>query len=96
MNTSATNQVMDAITGTILKHYPETAAVYLFGSCFTENERKDSDVDLARLLPPSSPVRNLQLALGECRGELAQLLGKEVDLLNLSSFSLRSFRRRLS
>ena len=40
------------IVRTVLRHYPDTQAIYLFGSYGTENEWPDSDVDIALLLPP--------------------------------------------
>lgn len=36
----------------ILKAWPDTQAIYLFGSWGTEYERAESDVDIAILLPP--------------------------------------------
>ena len=71
----------------ILKHYPKTQAVYLFGSYETDFERSDSDIDLALLLPHGSREGNLQLAGSDCRFELEEMLGKEVDLLNLRMLS---------
>ncbi len=42
------------IVRTVLDHYPDTQAIYLFGSYGTENEWPDSDVDIALLLPPTA------------------------------------------
>ena len=36
----------------ILKHHPDTEAVYIFGTFDTPNQREESDMDIAILLPP--------------------------------------------
>ena len=41
-----------AIVRLVLAHYPAAQGVYLFGSYGTADERPDSDVDVALLLPP--------------------------------------------
>jgi len=46
-----------SIIDTILEHYPDVQAIYLFGSYGTENERPDSDIDVAILLPVESAKR---------------------------------------
>lgn len=75
------------IVETILKYCPETQAVYLFGTYGTVDERPESDVDIALLLPHNSRIGNLQLAKSDCRFELEELLEKEVDLLNVRKLS---------
>ncbi len=75
------------IIETILKYYPETQAVYLFGTYGTVAERPESDVDLALLLPCGSTAGNVQLAESDCRSELEKLLEKEVDLLSVRKLS---------
>ena len=62
-------------------------AVYLFGSFATGDERADSDVDIALLLPHKSSVTTVQLAMSDGRYELEQLVGRQVDLLNLRMVS---------
>ncbi len=75
------------IIETILKYYPETQAVYLFGTYGTADERADSDVDIALLLSHGSPEGNLQLAGSRCRFKLEEILEKELDLLSLRKLS---------
>ncbi len=75
------------ITETVLKHFPEVQAVYLFGTYGTGDQRPESDADIALLLPHSSRIGNLQLARSDCRFDLEELLEKEVDLLNLRELS---------
>lgn len=75
------------ITETILTHFPDTQAIYLFGSYGTQDEWPDSDVDIALLLPPIMAKQTDYLALDDLRRALERLLGKEVDLINLSQVS---------
>jgi predicted nucleotidyltransferase len=58
-------------------------AIYLFGSMATGSSRPGSDVDLAFL--PAEPVD--PLACFDCAQELAELLGREVDLVDLTTAS---------
>jgi len=73
----------DAIIRTVLEHYPDTQAIYLFGSYGTEQEWPDSDVDIAVLLPPEEAKKAGLLQMSDLRFDLETLLGKEVDLINL-------------
>ena len=47
----------------VLKHYPATQAIYLFGTYGTPDEWPNSDVDIAVLLPPKQARALSQLAL---------------------------------
>lgn len=73
----------EQIVQTILTHIPQVQAVYLFGSYGTQDERPSSDVDIALLLLPKQAKAAGSLLLGELHLALAELLGKEVDLVNL-------------
>lgn len=68
----------------ILEHTPAVQAIYLFGSYGTTDEWPNSDVDIALLLPPGQAQRSLMDAMPLA---LTQLLGKEVDLINLRQVS---------
>ena len=57
------------------------AAVYLFGSAATGRARRDSDLDLAFL--PAEPAE--PLARFAASQALADALGREVDLVDLST-----------
>ena len=59
------------------------AAVYVFGSTATGRERPESDLDLAVL--PMDPVSASQLL--EVRFQLAEALGRDVDLIDLARSS---------
>lgn len=71
------------IIETVLEHYPEVQAIYLFGSYGTEQEWPESDVDIAMLLPPEKSVTAGLLMMSDLRFELESKLKKEVDLINL-------------
>lgn len=60
---------------------PELAAVYLFGSAADGSERADSDIDLA--VYSGRRVDRLQLI--ELQEQVAQTLGRDVDLVDLAS-----------
>jgi uncharacterized protein len=75
------------IVRTVLGHYPDTQAIYLFGSYDTENEWPDSDVDIALLLPPDQAKASRMLAMSPLCSELGSLLEKPVDLINLREVS---------
>ena len=77
----------EQIVQTIVIHYPKVQAVYLFGSYGTADERPSSDVDIAVLLPHEEAKAAGSLLLGELHLALAELLGKEVDLVNLRQVS---------
>ncbi|MBI5233108.1 MAG: nucleotidyltransferase domain-containing protein [Deltaproteobacteria bacterium] len=75
------------IVETIIRHYPDTQAIYLFGSYGTENEWPSSDVDIALLLPPKTSKRVGHLMMDQLHGELELLTRRDVDLLNLRNIS---------
>ncbi|GAB1431774.1 type II toxin-antitoxin system antitoxin [Spirochaetota bacterium] len=72
-----------SIVNTILKFYPNTEAIYLFGSYGTEFERPDSDLDIALLLPWSAELKQNTLALTPCWSALTELFSRKIDLINL-------------
>lgn len=71
------------ITQTILAHYPNTEAIYLFGSFNTRHQRKDSDIDIAILLHPVTAKQVGSLLLSKLSAELREVTNREVDLVNL-------------
>jgi uncharacterized protein len=75
------------IVRTVLGHYPDTQAIYLFGSYGTKNEWPDSDVDIALLLPPDQAKASRMLAMSPLCSALGSLLEKPVDLINLREVS---------
>ena len=75
------------LTNTVLRHYPATQAVYLFGSYGTQQQWPNSDADIALLLPPDEARRVCSLSMTELQASLERLLDKEVDLINLRQVS---------
>jgi predicted nucleotidyltransferase len=67
----------------VISTYPATQAIYLLGSYGTGDERQDSDIDIALLLPHDEAKAAGSLAMSPLRFELEQRLGREVDLINL-------------
>jgi predicted nucleotidyltransferase len=76
-----------AIIRTIVEHYPEVQAIYLFGSYGTADQWPDSDIDLALLLPPQQASSERPLAMSQCWSDLADSLGREVDVVNIRRVS---------
>lgn len=72
----------------ILTTWPDTQAIYLFGSWGTEHERPESDVDIAVLLPAQQAKEAESLLLTDLHQSLQALLNKEVDLINLRQVSM--------
>ena len=72
-----------SIVNIILNNYPDTQAVYLFGSFGTEDERSDCDVDIALLFLPIAAQTIGSLAMSDLRFELEEKLDKTVDSINL-------------
>jgi len=70
------------IISTILSYYPAVQGIYLFGSYGSEKERRDSDIDIALLLPPEQARNEKMLLLSQCRFDLEEALSRPVDLLN--------------
>lgn len=71
------------ITSTILAHYPNAQAIYLFGSHGTDSAWNDSDVDIGLLLPPDESKRAGNLTFNHAHLSLEHFFGRDVDLINL-------------
>ncbi len=67
----------------ILDAWPETQAIYLFGSWGTEYERPESDLDVAILLPPKQAKGTGSLLFSELHQMLQVAFKRDVDLINL-------------
>jgi predicted nucleotidyltransferase len=79
--------VQDVLIQTVLNHYPDTQAIYLFGSWGTADEWPNSDVDMAVLLPPQQAKGVDFLAWNTLTVRLGDIVHKSVDLLNLRQVS---------
>ena len=76
-------QAIDVIKDVVLRFYPNTQAIYLFGSYQTENEWPASDVDVAVLLSPDESGIAGSLMMSELYSTLGTMLRKDVDIVNL-------------
>ena len=72
----------DVIIRNALAYYPDTQAIYRFGSHGTDEEWGDSDIDIALLLPHHEAKRAGHLVLSDLHLRLSAVLEREVDLLN--------------
>lgn len=79
MNDESTQQLFQRLTRALVNAMPEVWAVYAYGSMVKGGERADSDLDLGVLTPPGKKISNLL----ELRAELADLAGREVDIVDL-------------
>ena len=73
----------ETIVKTVLSYYPDVEAIYFFGSYLTPDQQQDSDADLALLFPHEKARLLKNLAMGECRDALENVLKRTVDLINL-------------
>jgi predicted nucleotidyltransferase len=79
--------VQEELVQTVLNHYPDTQAIYLFGSWGTEEEWPTSDVDMAVLLPPQQAKMVDFWAWNTLATGLGDIVHKTVDLLNVRQVS---------
>jgi uncharacterized protein len=63
--------------------FPDTQAIYRYGSHGTAEERADSDADIGLLFHPAAAKHRNAADLLETRMALEDTLKKEVDLVNL-------------
>jgi len=73
----------ETIVKTVLSYYSDVEAIYLFGSYLTPDQQQASDADLALLFPHEKARLLKNLAMGECRDALENVLKRTVDLINL-------------
>lgn len=73
----------DKINQIILKNIPDTDAIYIFGSFLTSFFQQDSDIDIAFLA--QKPILNK--LRWDVSNQLATVLNRDVDLIDLSSAS---------
>jgi len=84
---AATATIIKELIKTVLSHYPDTQAIYLFGSWGTEDEWPNSDVDIGVLLPPKQAKLVDSRAWHALAMHLGDIANKSVDLLNLRQVS---------
>ncbi len=71
------------IIAIVIEKYPNTQAIYMFGTYDTEDEWEDSDVDIALLLPPVEAKQAGNLYVTDLHIKLEKQLRSDVDLINL-------------
>jgi predicted nucleotidyltransferase len=75
----------ESIIKTVLSFYPDVEAIYLFGTYLTPDEQKESDADIALLLPHDKARTVKNPAMSGCRFALEDVLKRTVDLVNIRS-----------
>ncbi len=72
------------ITTPVISTHPATQAIYLYGTWGTEHQRRDSDLDIAVLLPPATAHTVDHSAWLRLSAKVAQAAKVEyADLINL-------------
>lgn len=69
----------EAIVKTVLRYYPDAQAIYLFGTYLTPDEHKDSDVDIALLLPHEKAKLIKNLSVSEYRELDVKILANVIE-----------------
>ena len=87
MNKPVDEGLLAEIVQVILRDLPETQAIYLYGSYARDEQRPDSDIDLAVLLPHETAKRIGSLALSKTQSAVASVVRRDVDLINLRRVS---------
>lgn len=77
----------EKIAQIILSYYPDTQAIYIFGSYNTEYFSGDSDIDIAVLLPVETAKEIKSFVFTECYLSLRNILMKDIDLINIRDVS---------
>lgn len=76
-----------ALVAQIRLAFPETQAIYLFGSYADQTANAQSDLDLALLLPPRQAFLLTHDKWWKLADELSLLAGCPVDLINMRQVS---------
>ena len=87
MNETVDEVLLAEIVQIILRDLPETQVVYLYGSYARGEQRPDSDMDLAVLLPHETAKRIGNLAMSETHNAISNIARCDVDLINLRQVS---------
>ncbi len=80
MTISEREQTFAVARDIIVDALPDVLAIYVYGSFASGDERPQSDLDLAVLLPAKREITDLLGLIGE----LAMRIGRDVDLIDLS------------
>lgn len=79
---------LQALSDSILTRFPDTQAMYLFGSAAAGEMTQNSDIDIAVLLPVlQAGTADMELTI-EVRPVLEETAGRPVDLINMRMVSV--------
>ena len=81
MSQAEREHLLAAARDVLLAALPDAWAIYVFGSFARGDERPDSDLDLAVLLPPARRIENLL----EVMGGVSARVHRDVDVVDLRS-----------
>ena len=81
------NELIDNLVETILRDFPDAQAIYLYGSVARGEQRPDSDIDLAVLLPRERAREVGSLMMSKTHIDLTMAAHRDVDLVNLRQVS---------
>lgn len=76
-------QLTDKLMQVILRDFPDAQAIYLYGSFARDEQRPDSDIDLAVLLPYPRARAVGNLTMSQTQIDLAHVARRDVDLVNV-------------
>jgi predicted nucleotidyltransferase len=71
----------------ILSQWPDTQAIYLFGSFIEPGAAAAGDIDIALLFPPEETPERRDLPFSDAAVDLSDHFGLPVDLVNLRQVS---------
>lgn len=74
---------MKELIQTMTDNFPNTQAIYLFGSYAAGEQRADSDMDIAILLPHNESEQAKDLSFSDLKFRLSDIAKVDVDLINL-------------
>lgn len=77
------SELIDRLIQIVLHDFPDAQAIYLYGSYARGEQRPDSDIDLAVLLPHTRARAVGSLTLSQTQLDLAHAARRDVDLVNL-------------
>lgn len=75
--------IQDTLISEIVSFYPETQAVYVFGSAAAGKEHEGSDIDIALLFDPKQAQEIGNLSQSDLNFRIQELTKKNADLINL-------------
>jgi predicted nucleotidyltransferase len=88
------SRALQPAVDTVLRYFPDTEALYLFGSHEKEEGRPGSDIDIAVLLPAHLAADADAVLTFDLQPELSDALHKPVDCVNLRRVSV-VFRKEI-